>query len=76
MIVGNKFVIKFVIEIVKYFFWDIEFVIFFFMIEGIGNYILIICEILGIVNRSNFMYCCLLNGLGSIIFNDGSWLMV
>ena len=46
------------------------------MAEGIGNHILTICEILGIVNRINLMYRCLLNGLGSIISNDGSWLMV
>jgi len=37
--VGNKPVIKFVIETVKYFFWDIEFVILAFMTEDIGNHI-------------------------------------
>ena len=44
------------------------------MTEGIGNHILTICEILGIVNRGNLLYRCLLNGWGSIIANDGSWL--
>ena len=46
------------------------------MAEGIGNHILTICEILGIVNRSNLMYRYLLNGFGGIIINEGSWLMV
>ena len=46
------------------------------MTEDIGNHILTICEILGIVNRGNLMCRYLLNGLGSIISNDGSWLMV
>ena len=72
--VGNKPVIKFVIETVKYFFWDIEFVILAFMTEDIGNHILTICEILGIVNRGNLMCRYLLNGLGSIISNDGKFL--
>jgi len=46
------------------------------MAEGIGNHLLTICEILGIVDRSNLMYRCLLNGLGCIVSNGSSWLMM
>ena len=37
------------------------------MTEGIGNHILTICEILGIVNRGNLLYRCLLNGWGVLL---------
>ncbi len=72
--VGNKPVIKFVIETVKYFFRNIESMFLAFISKDIRNDILMAWAILGIVNRINLMCRYLLNGLGSIISNDGKFL--
>ena len=71
--VGNKPVIKFVIETVKYFFRNIKSMFLAFISKDIRNDILMAWAILGIVNRINLMCRYLLNGLGSIISNDGKF---
>ena len=55
--IGNKSVIKLVIETVKHFSWNIESVFLAFMGKGIGNHVRKVCAILGIVYWSSLMLC-------------------